>query len=140
MVWLLAAPCLALPLLASAQPAVTPALHGAVPTAEQVEFFERRIRPLLAESCYGCHSGRQKKPLGGLRVDGRARLLRGGEHGAAVVPGEPDRSLLMRAVRYEEPKLAMPPQGRLPAEKINLLADWIRMGVPWPAEAGPAAA
>ncbi len=118
----------------------TPAL-GAEPEpkadSENVEFFEKRIRPLLVEACYSCHSGTADRLEGGLYVDRQTGLLRGGDSGPAVVPGQPDASLLIEAVRYES--YEMPPSGKLPSEKIEDLERWIAMGAPWPREAAATA-
>ena len=70
-----------------------------------VEFFEKRVRPVLAEHCYECHSAEAKKIKGKLRLDSREEMLRGGETGPAVVPGKPDESLLITAVRYHDKDL-----------------------------------
>src|SRR3954465_11384447 len=75
---------------------------------EGIDFFENRIRPLLVKECYDCHSANAKKLKGGLRVDGREELLKGGDSGPAIVMGEPDRSLLIKAVRHVDKDLAMP--------------------------------
>ena len=69
-----------------------------------IEFFEKKIRPVLAERCYDCHSSKAKAPMGGLTLDTRAGLLKGGTSGPAVKPGKPDDSLLVSAVRYTPPK------------------------------------
>ena len=98
---------------------------AADPTPEQAEFFEKKVRPVLVEHCYKCHSAEAKKPKGGLRVDGRARLLKGGDSGPAVVPGDPEKSRLIEAVRYANPDLQMPPKGKLPDAAI---ADLERVG------------
>ena len=74
-----------------------------------IEFFETRVRPVLVEHCYECHSAEAKKLKGGLRLDHREELLRGGESGAAIVAGKPDESLLITAVRYQDKDLRMPP-------------------------------
>src|SRR5690348_3909798 len=100
-------------------------------TPEQVEFFEKRIRPVLVRSCYACHSGALASPMGGLRVDTRQGLVQGGKNGAAVLPGDPENSLLAKAVRHSG-KLRMPPSGKLPDEEIADLEAWIRMGAPGP--------
>jgi hypothetical protein len=105
-----------------------------------VGFFEKQIRPILVESCYNCHSGNGKSPMGGLRLDSRALLLKGGAHGSALVPGKPEESLLLKAVGYTNKSLQMPPQGRLSAARIALLTEWVRMGAPDPRESGPPAA
>ena len=97
---------------------------------EQVAFFEKRIRPVLADHCYECHSERAEKLKGGLRLDLRETLRRGGDSGPAIVPGQTDKSLLIAAVRYES--LEMPPQGRLPERVIADLVRWVEMGAPDP--------
>jgi cytochrome c553 len=104
---------------------------------EQIRFFETNIRPLLVDSCYKCHSAKKQKS--GLRLDSRAAILKGGDSGPAVVPGDPDKSLLIRAVRQRkdagqgEP-VAMPPNNKLSDRQIADLARWIRMGLPYPPE------
>ncbi len=105
------------------------------PTVEQLEFFEKQVRPLLVEHCYACHSGESKKLKASLRVDSRAALLSGGDSGAAIVPHDLDASLLIAAVRYES--YEMPPKGKLSSDNIDLLERWISMGAPWPEEAAP---
>lgn len=100
--------------------------------AEQVKFFESKVRPLLAEHCWKCHSADKQK--GGLRLDSRGAMLTGGESGTAVVAGKPDDSLLMEAVRYES--LEMPPSGKLTKDQIETLATWIKLGAPWPHAGG----
>ena len=93
-------------------------------------FFEQRIRPLLVEHCYACHSGRAKKQKGGLRLDLRSTVRVGGESGPAIVPGRPEQSLLISAVRHES--LKMPPKRKLPDRAIADLVRWIEMGAPDP--------
>src|SRR5690349_18371214 len=73
-----------------------------------IEFFEKRIRPLLAEQCYKCHSAESEKLKGQLRLDSRQGMLTGGDSGPAMVPGDPERSLLIKAVRYTDKDLQMP--------------------------------
>ncbi len=101
-------------------------------TTQQLDFFERRIRPLLIESCQECHGAQQAE--GGLRLDSRAAIVGGGDRGASIVPGKPDRSLLLRAVSYGDEDLAMPPDGKLQPEQVADLRQWIRMGAPWSQE------
>ena len=118
-------------------------VHGevaasATPSAEQAEFFEQKIRPLFAEECYRCHSDEAKKLKGELHLDTRAGMLKGGETGAAVVPGNPDGSLLIKAVRYKDQDTAMPPKKRLSDAQIADLEAWVRMGSPWPEKVAPA--
>jgi hypothetical protein len=96
-------------------------------------FFEVKIRPVLAGTCFRCHGG--KKVSGGLRVDSRAALQRGGDSGPAVVPGDPDRSLLVQALRYTIADIKMPPDKRLPDPVAADFAAWVKQGAPWPAKA-----
>jgi hypothetical protein len=94
--------------------------------AAQTEFFEKKIRPILVERCYECHSGSESN--GGLRLDDRQRVRRGGDTGPALVEGQPDASLMIRAVRYTNPDLQMPPSGRLPDDEIAALEQWVGSG------------
>jgi hypothetical protein len=94
-----------------------------------VAFFERRIRPILVEHCYECHSSKSK---GGLRLDGKSRMLRGGDSGRAVVPGKPEDSLLVESIRYSADSFQMPPKGKLPESVIRNFSQWIKIGAPWP--------
>jgi cytochrome c553 len=100
------------------------------PDPAQVEFFEKQVRPLLVKSCHQCHGPDKKK--GGLRLDSRAALLAGGDSGPAVVPGQPDKSRLVQAVRYSGDDLRMPPKGKLSDDQVAVLAAWVKMGAPWP--------
>ena len=97
---------------------------------DEIAFFENRIRPLLAEHCYECHSGRSETVQAKLRLDRRALAIRGGESGAAIVPGKPEESLLLAAVRWKG--LEMPPERKLSDEQVADLARWIESGAPWP--------
>jgi hypothetical protein len=104
----------------------------------KVEFFEKKVRPILADHCYHCHSA-DTKPSGGLRVDDRNGLLIGGDGGAAIVAGDPEKSLLIERVLHENPKRKMPKEGELlTAEQVDILKQWIRDGVAWPRERIPA--
>jgi hypothetical protein len=105
---------------------------------ETIELFEKRIRPILVESCHQCHSATAEKLKGGLRLDSRAGLLAGGETGPVIVPGHPDKSRLVEAIRYGNPELQMPPKNKLAADKIEDLVSWIKLGAPWPEEASGA--
>ncbi len=99
------------------------------------DFFESKIRPLLVEHCYECHSGEKTK--GGLSLDTRAGWQKGGHSGAVIVPGKPEESLLIKAVRYQDKELAMPPQkhgGKLSDPKITVLTEWVMQGAPDPRE------
>src|SRR5439155_21924688 len=109
-------------------------LVAAVPDDAGVEFFERKIRPALVKHCYECHSAQSKKLRGELLLDSREGIRKSGESGAAVVPGKPDESLLIKAVRYTDRELKMPPKGKLPAAVVADLETWVRMGAPDPRE------
>ncbi len=111
--------------------AQVPASTGAHPTPEQREFFETTIRPLLADNCHGCHSGRVDAPFAGLRLDSRDGLLAGGDSGPAIVPGQPDNSALVQ--RLHGRPVLMPPGGPLTDDAIAALTEWVAMGAPWPA-------
>src|SRR5688500_12853743 len=108
--------------------------------AADVEFFEKKVRPVLVERCYECHSAGAKKLKGGLLLDTREGVLRGGDNGPALVPGEPDRSAIIKAVRYHDPDLQMPPKQKLPDAQIADLEAWVKTGAPDPRGAAPAAA
>src|SRR5205085_5262937 len=88
---------------------------------------------LLAENCYKCHSAQSEKPKGGLLLDSRDGALKGGETGPAIVPGDPEKSLLIKAVRYADKDLQMPPKDKkLSDRQIADLTSWVKMGAPWP--------
>lgn len=106
-------------------------------TPEQLDFFEKQVRPLLAKHCYQCHSVKAKRLEAKLLLDNRKGHLTGGDSGPAIVPGDADGSLLIEAVRYES--YEMPPKGRLPDEDIATLVRWVNMGAPWPDEDAPTA-
>ncbi len=108
-----------------------------------VAFFEKKVRPVLVQHCYPCHSAAAKKQKGGLALDSRPALRKGGESGPAVVPGQPEQSRLIRAVRHTDETLKMPPKAKLPDAVIADLEEWVRMGAPDPrdtAAARPSAA
>jgi hypothetical protein len=108
-----------------------PVAQAAEPSAAEAEFFEKEVRPLLAEMCWKCHG--DTKPKAGLRLTSRASLLTGGDSGPAAVPGKPDQSVLIRAVRYRDtPK--MPPREKLSDRRIEALTRWVKMGLPWPGD------
>lgn len=110
------------------------------PTAEQVRFFESKVRPVLVENCYKCHGPDKQK--GGLRVDSRSALLSGGESGEVVALGKPEESLLIAAIKHEEDGPKMPPSKKLDASHVAAISEWVKMGAPWPGEttAAPAVA
>ena len=105
-------------------------------------FFETKVRPLLIQKCLGCHSSTSQPIMGGLRLDSREALLKGGTRGAAVVPGKPAESLLMKVVLHTAGPLKMPPGPKLKDAELAYLAQWIEMGAPWGGSAmgAPAAA
>jgi hypothetical protein len=115
---------------------------GAEPSAEDVIFFESKVRPILADNCYRCHSLEKGKSKGGLTMDTREGLLKGGEDGEVVKAGDPDGSPLIRAVRYADKDLQMPPKkggaGKLTDAEIATLEDWVKRGAPIPASHGGA--
>ncbi|HZL34662.1 MAG TPA: DUF1549 domain-containing protein, partial [Tepidisphaeraceae bacterium] len=114
--------------------------RGADPNGLDAQYFEMKIRPLLVERCFKCHSTNAAKLKGGLYADSLGGLLKGGDDGPAVIPGHPEQSRLIEAIGYQNPDLQMPPKGKLPAEQILDLTRWITMGVPWPkSDAGPVA-
>jgi mono/diheme cytochrome c family protein len=100
------------------------------------EFFEKEVRPILAERCQGCHGASKHK--NGLRLDSRAAALAGGITGPAVVPGKPEESLLIDAINYGD--LQMPPKAKLTAPEIAALTKWVALGAPWPGDASKPAA
>jgi hypothetical protein len=102
-------------------------------TPAQAQFFENKIRPVLADNCYKCHSQSSEKIKAGLLLDTKEALLKGGETGPAIVPGDPEKSLLIKAVRYTDPDLQMPPKGKkLSDDQIADLVAWVKMGAPDP--------
>ena len=123
---------LALSLLASA---FAVAADEAQPSKEGLEFFEKNVRPILIDRCYECHSAEKNSSKGGLILDSRDGAYKGGDEGPAVVPGDLEKSLLVKAVQYTDPEFAMPPKktgGKLPDDKIAILEQWVKMGAPMP--------
>ncbi len=113
---------------ASGQPAQAkkPLAHD--PAA--LQFFESKVRPILTGNCFECHG--PKKHKGGLRLDSLAAILAGGDQGPAIVPGHPEKSLLVKAIHYEDREFKMPPTKKLAKEQIADLTRWVKMGAPWP--------
>jgi mono/diheme cytochrome c family protein len=97
--------------------------------AADVEFFETKIRPVFAKNCYACHT---KTKVAGLQMDTREGLLKGGDTGPAVVPGDLEKSLLIKAIRHEDERLAMPKGGKLKPQEIADISTWIQKGAAWP--------
>jgi hypothetical protein len=119
-------------MLISFRPSALLLICAALVSAQEpdpAEFFETRIRPILANNCFACHTSSK---LGGLEVNSRENLLHGGKSGPAIVPGKPEESLLIRAVRQQDAKLKMPMGGRLKDEEIADLTAWVKIGAPWP--------
>ncbi len=102
----------------------------AVSAPEDLEFFEKQVRPLLVQHCYECHSGAESN--GGLLLDSRDGWQKGGDTGPAIVPGEPDKSRLIEAVRYKNHDLQMPPKKPLSEAEVNTLVQWVQRGAPDP--------
>ncbi len=103
--------------------------------ADPLGFFEREVRPLLATRCHRCHGPQKQKS--GMRLDHISYVLRGGERGPAVVPGDPAASRIIEAIGYGNPDLQMPPDDPLDRTEIATLSEWVRLGAPWPDEPVP---
>jgi hypothetical protein len=137
---------LILSLLAASAVVVSPGATKAVVASEsarplssdEVDFFEKKIRPVLVQHCYSCHSNQAKSPEGGLRLDSRTGVLKGGDDGPVIVPGKPEASNLVKAIRYGNDFSQMPPKGKLPAEAIADFERWIASGAADPRTDGPA--
>ena len=125
---ILAALPFALQIAAEARQAATPA--SSRPDAP--EYFEAYVRPVLAANCYDCHADQK---MGGLRLDSRDGLLKGGKSGPALVPGDSEKSLMIEAVRQTRDTLKMPKGGRLKPAEIDALTEWVRAGAMWPMSA-----
>ena len=135
------APCLLIATFGLAVAAALAAEPAAKPDAAQTAFFEKSIRPVLAAKCYKCHSAEADKVRGGLLLDTRDGLRKGGDTGPAIVPGNPGESLLIQALRYADKDTAMPPAksgGKLPANVIADFETWVKMGAPDPREGAAA--
>jgi hypothetical protein len=107
--------------------------QSTVPVASEasIDFFERKVRPIFVSKCAGCHGPEKQK--GGLRLDTREGLSKGGIDGAVVQPGAPDQSMLIQAVRYTG-TLKMPPDGPLGPAEVQALEEWVQLGAPWPVD------
>jgi hypothetical protein len=101
-------------------------------TKEGVEFFEKYIRPVLTEHCYECHSTQAKKVKGHLLLDSQPGIAKGGASGPVVVPGKVEQSPLIKAIRWTDSDLAMPPKGKLSRQQIERFEQWVNMGAPDP--------
>ncbi|MEP6672726.1 MAG: PSD1 and planctomycete cytochrome C domain-containing protein [Chthoniobacter sp.] len=112
---------------------VLPVTGDAAVSAQDAAFFDAKVRPLLAQRCFECHS-HDKKIKGGLALDSRSGWEKGGDTGPAIVPGNPDESLLIKAIGHLDKDLAMPPKKKLSDEEIATLSEWVKMGAPDPRE------
>ena len=121
--------------IAAALASVT-TLQAAV-SPEQIEFFEKKVRPVLAEQCYKCHGPDKQKAE--LRLDSREAILKGSDTGPVVVPGDPDKSSLIKSIKHEGDSKMPEKAPKMPEAQINALADWVKMGVPWPENDKPVA-
>ncbi len=117
---------------------LTVGVLAAAPTGAQLDFFEKRIRPILVERCYECHSA-EKKQKGGLSLDTRDAVLKGGDTGPALTAGDPEKSLFIEAVRYKNHDLQMPPKKQLAGSEVKALEEWVKMGAPDPRAAATVA-
>jgi Protein of unknown function (DUF1553)/Protein of unknown function (DUF1549)/Planctomycete cytochrome C len=109
-------------------------LCSTISLADDAEFFEREVRPILVGTCLRCHG--PDKHEGGLRLDSREAILKGGESGPAMMPKEVDASRIVKAIRYDSDELKMPPSSKMPDKEIAAITEWIRRGAPWPESSG----
>jgi len=129
--WIAAASCVFIATAAIRMSAAGQADKPPVPTQQQAEFFEANIRAVLIDTCGECHLDDED---GSLRTDSREALLKGGESGPAIVPGDPDKSLLVHVMRRDEGYPRMPKgKPKLPDAVAAAFAEWIKQGAPWPA-------
>src|SRR5690606_4543615 len=123
---------LASSLLSAELPPGHPAVAAPLP-ADDLQFFETKVRPVLVDHCYTCHSKEADKVRGGFLIDSREAILHGGNSGPAIVPGDPGSSLLIQAIGYQDEDLQMPPKGKkLSDRQIADLTEWVRRGAPDP--------
>src|SRR5258708_33472728 len=109
--------------------------NGFAITPQETEFFEKNIRPVLAEQCYKCHGPDKQK--GALRVDSRAAILKGTDDGPVVVPGHPDQSEFIKSIKHIGDSKMPEKADKLSAAQIAALEQWVKMGMPWPENEGP---
>src|SRR5262245_7351250 len=114
--------------------ALVPAQEKGRPDPAAIDFFESKIRPVLAEHCFRCHSSTARKLKGGLLLDSRDGILKGGESGPVLDAGKPEKSRLIQAIRYTDVDLSMPPNAKLPGPVIADFTRWVKMGAPWPGD------
>src|SRR5271166_4158218 len=101
-------------------------------TKESVGFFEKYIRPVLAERCYECHSTQARKIKGKLLLDSQPGIAKGGANGPVLVPGDVEKSRLIHAIRWTDADFAMPPKGKLSPQQIARFEQWVKVGAPDP--------
>lgn len=101
-------------------------------SSADLDFFEKKVRPILIERCYECHSTETGKTKGNLAVDSKSALMQGGDNGPGLIAGNPDKSLIIEAVRYKNRDMQMPPKSALPAAEIKVLEEWVKRGAPDP--------
>ena len=124
------------PILSGTLSLLACAISAAAEPVESAEFFEKRIRPVLSEQCYKCHSSTSEKLKGGLMLDSREAWIKGGDTGPAIKPGDPEKSLLVEAIRWKNSDMQMPPKKALAPQQIADIEAWVKAGAPWPQEAG----
>lgn len=122
-------PCIFLAILAGWPGAL---LLADAPSAADLDFFEKKVRPILIERCYECHSTESGKTKGSLAVDSKQALLQGGDNGPALIAGDADKSLIIEAIRYKNRDMQMPPKSAMPAAEIKILEEWVQRGAPDP--------
>src|SRR6185436_17456376 len=101
---------------------------GVASGADTGEFFETRVRPVFAKNCYACHTDSM---MGGLRLDSADAVKKGGKSGPPIVPGKPDDSLLIQAIRRTHERIKMPPSGKLADKEIADITEWVKSGAVW---------
>src|SRR5687767_2933280 len=104
-------------------------------TPQETEFFEKKVRPILAEQCYSCHGPEKQKAA--LRVDSRAAILKGTDEGPVIVPGKPEESDFIKSLRHTGNSKMPEKADKLTDAQIAAMAEWVRMGMPWPEHDGP---
>src|SRR5580692_11508483 len=108
-------------------------LQAQTSIASDPDFFEAKVRPVLAENCFACHA---ESALGGLRLDSEEGMKKGGMRGPAIAPGDPTKSLLITAIKQTDPALKMPLGGKLTDPEIAVLESWVKAGAVWPKDTG----
>ena len=112
---------------------VNAAVPPSKPSAADLAFYEQTVKPVLASACFECPSHEAKKFKGGLVLDSTAAILKGGDTGPALVPGDVEKSLLIKAIRYSDVDLQMPPKNKkLSSDQIAALEKWVKLGLPMP--------